>query len=229
MIQFERAEYEQSRDIDDFGFYMVARKSNFYIDYYDFLNVAKSFSIDDIKYIERSCNIERIKFKDLDRIEGYLIRIVDQIIKLFSADSRNIIFYNRLINEAKVALYFARYLKLSEEGYIRILRALLFYIPERDMDIGQRLGIWYFLGELTDPKMKDYVGIKDEYDFFVSPQSFDYDKFRPIWLKNYREHLLEKIAQNEYMRPHVIEVLKERIKNSNDKKYLEIFMNHFVS
>lgn len=58
----------------------------------------------------------------------------------------------------------------------------------------------YFLGELTDPKMKDYIGINDENDLFVNTEAFDYNKFRPV--KNYRDDLLEKIAQNEYIRPH---------------------------
>lgn len=89
-------------------------------------------------------------------------------------------------------------------------------------------GIMYFLGELTDPKMRDYHGLDDEYDLFIDPEQFDYSKFRPTWLKHYRVNLLEKISQNEYMRPHVISDLKERINNTNDKKYLEIYMKCFM-
>lgn len=388
MLEFEKAEYEQTRDIDDFGFFTGVGRSGFYVDYYDFVNVSKSFSIDDIEYIERNCKIERFKFCDQERIEGYLVRIADEIIKHFSKDGMNIVFYNLFISEAKAAFYFAKYTKLSEQGFVKILRALLFYFPEIDMDIGMRylwverltlgsglpnaaipviekflisqadkhkdskfseqstnnlfsedfgnliryfkkdfvsndlseyalglskdmknqvdfmyrllpilsteaknyllslkkvedindfmdsirvgavkniseyqeliikfmdirmseiledrkkntvaiyadnyvvkLGIWFFLGKLTDPKMKDYLGIIDEYDLFVDPETFDYKKFRPVWLKKYNDELLEKIAENEYMRPHVVEVLKERIENTNDKKYLEIFMKHFV-
>lgn len=388
ILQFEEAEYEQTRDIDDFGLLIGSRKTEFYIDYYDFVNVTKSFSIDDIKYIERSCKIERFEFHDIADIENYLIRIADEIIKHFSKDGMNIVFYNQIIPEAKVAIYFARYVKLSEEGLVRILRALLFYFPELDVDIGTRylwterltlgsglpnlaipvieefltrqadkhkdssfseqstnnafsrnfgnlirhydkefvsndlskyamglsedmknqinymyrlspilsneakshllrlkkiegiddfvdsvingavnnisdyndmiiefldnriskiladkkhgitagyadnyvvkFGIWYFLGELTDSRMKDYMGINDEYDLFVDPEAFDYDKFSPSWLKNYSEELLKKIAENEHMRPHIIEVLKERIKNTKDKKYLDIFMECFL-
>ncbi|URT72720.1 SIR2 family protein [Cytobacillus firmus] len=388
LLMFEKAEYEQTRDIDDFGFFMGVGKSGFYVDYYDFVNVARSFRIDDIKHIERSCKVEQIEFSDTEKIENYLISISNEIIKQFSNDSMSIIFYNQIISEAKVAFYFARYVKLSENGFIKILRALLFYFPERELDIGKRylwidrltrcsglpnaaitmieeflinqvdkhkdsefseqstnglfsnnfcnlilhfekefvskelsnyalslskdadnqfkfmyqlspilsieaknylsnlrniedikglmdsvkvglvdnisvyqdliikymdtymstilddrrkgikqiysdnyavkFGIWYFLGELTDLRMKDYLGVIDEYDFFVDPEVFDYEKFRPIWLKNYGDKLLEKIIKNEYMRPQVIEILKERIKNTNDKKYLEIFIKHIV-
>lgn len=389
MLQFEKAEYEQTRDIDDFGFALGLDRTGYYVDYYDFVNVAKSFSIDDIKHIERSCKIERIQFQDIGRIENYLMRIVDKIIMHFSEDGMSVIFYNQFIKEAKAAFYFARYVKLSTEGLIKTFRALLVYFPERDMDIGKRylwterltrgsglpnaaiaviedflvtqadkhkdnefreestnnlysqnfanlirhfnkefvsnnlseyalglskdmknqvnfiyrlspilstdakthllglkkvegieglvdsvrigaverisdyqeliteymenqklnifldrkkgitslwandyvvqLGIWYFIGELTDPKMKNYIGIDDEYDLFVSPESFDYNNLRPVWLKKYSDGLLEKIAEDEYIRPHVVEVLKERIKNTNDKKYLEIFMKHFLA
>ena len=48
-LQFEKAEYDQTRDIDDFGFFMGAGRSSFYIDYYDFVNITKSFSIEDVK------------------------------------------------------------------------------------------------------------------------------------------------------------------------------------
>ena len=82
---------------------------------------------------------------------------------------------------------------------------------------------------MTNPKMKHFLGVNDEYDLFVDPEAFDYNRFRPVWLKNYSNDLLERIAVNEHIRLHVIEVLKERIKNTNDKKYLEIFIKHFVS
>lgn len=388
ILQFEKAEYEQTRDIDDFGLHIGSRKTGFYIDYYDFVNVTKSFSIDDIKYIERSCKIERFDFRDMKDIESYLVRIADEITKYFSKEGMNIVFYNQIIPEAKSAFYFARYAKLSEEGLSKMLRALLFYFPELDADIGTRyvwterlllgsglpnsavsiieeflvrqaekhkdstfseqstnnlysrnfgnliryfykefesnnlskyainltedmknqvdfmyrispilssdakshilrlkkietiddfmdsvingvvtnisdyadmiiefldkrmsnilndrkngitalysddyvvkFGIWYFLGELTDSRLKDYIGVNDEYDLFVDPEAFDYDKLSPSWLKNYSDELLEKIADNKYMRSHIIEVLKERIKNTKDKKYLEVLMKHFL-
>ena len=388
MLQFEKAEYEKTRDIDDFGLSMGVGRSGFYVDYYDFVNVVKSFSIDDIKHIERSCKIEQFEFRDMKKIENYIIRITNEIIKQFSKDGMNIVFYHLFIPEAKVAFYFARYVKLSDEGFKRVLTALLFYFPEMDADIGTRylwterlakgsglpkeaitiiekflisqadkhmdsefseqssnnlfsrnfgnlirhfeqafvshdlsqyalglsgdmknqvdfmyrlspilsieakshllglkkiesiggfmdsvligvvdniseyqdlitefmvnrmsriiedrmkgiivgyadnyfvqFGIWYFLRELTDPTMKDYLGVYDEYDLFVAPEAFEYDKFRPAWLKGYRDEFLEQIAENEHMRPPVIEVLKERIKNTNDKRYLEIFIKHFV-
>ena len=53
----------------------------------------------------------------------------------------NIVFYTQFITEAKVAFYFARYVKLSEKGFEKIEKALLFYFPERDLDIGKRY-VW---------------------------------------------------------------------------------------
>ncbi|WP_079708736.1 hypothetical protein [Paraliobacillus ryukyuensis] len=95
-------------------------------------------------------------------------------------------------------------------------------------DYLRTFGIWYFLKEITNDKMKEFIGINDEYDFFVDPENFDYKKFIPSWLKNYNEKLLSEIDGNKYMKNQVIEILKERINNSNDKRYLEILMNHFI-
>ncbi|WP_404328081.1 hypothetical protein [Mesobacillus maritimus] len=89
-------------------------------------------------------------------------------------------------------------------------------------------GVWYFLKEINNSKMKGFIGINDEYDFFVDPENFDYQKFIPSSLKNYNDKLLSEIAGNKHLNHHVIEVLKERIKNTNDKRYLEILMNHFI-
>ncbi|MGU3472842.1 SIR2 family protein [Paenibacillus sp. D51F] len=388
ILHFEKAEYEKTRDIDDFGFSMGAGESGFYVNYYDFVNVAKSFTIDDIKHIERSCKIEQIEFRDNEKIESFLIRLAEELIKRLSGDGVNIVFYNRIIPEATVAFYFARYVKLSTAALTTIFKTLLFYFSERDLDVGQRylwtqrltisnglpteviavieqylisqadrhqnsefseqstnnlyskhfvglirhfnkdfisidlsqyalsllstmknqidyiyplspilsadakghllrlkkiddinglmdsvrigivenitdyedliikymedrmsntlterkngvisvygnnyvptFGVWYFLGDFRDPKMKNFIGFNDEYDLFVEPESFDYNKFKPIWLKQYSEVVLKNMAENEHIRPHLIEVLKERIKNTNDKNYLEIFMKHFV-
>lgn len=388
MLQFEKAEYDLSREIGDLGISLNVGKSSFYVNYYDFVNVAKSFSVDDLKHIERNCKIESIEFREMDKIEKYLMQIADEIIKHFSKDGMNIIFYNQFISEAKVAFYFARYVKLSEDGLLRLLKAVLFYFPERDLDIGKRylwadrftqgsglptnaipiieeylinqadkhmdsqfseqstnnlfsrnfvnlilyfhkafvsyklsvytlnlnkeminqvdfmyrlspilsesarnhllqlkkiedidgfmdsvrmnivskisdyqdliinymdnrmsnvlrdrakkvkviyandyvldFGIWYFIDELSDKRMMDYIGIDDEYDLFIDPEHFDYSKFKATWLKKYPDDLLEKIARNSFMHPHVIEVLKERIINSKDKKYIEIFIKHFI-
>lgn len=387
-LQFEKAEYEQTRDIDEFGLVIGTGRKRFYIDYNDFVNVTKSFSIDDIEYIESSCKIERFEFRDMEDIEKYLIRIADEIIRCFSKDGMNIVFYNQIISEAKVAIYFARYIKLSEEGIAKILKALLFYFPELDSNAGKRylwterlilgsglsnstigiieeflimqaemhkdsnyteyssnnlfsrdfanlihhfdkkyisknlstytmklsedmknqvdfmyrlsrilsceaqshllqlkkikgindlidsllngtvtrisdytdiiidfmdsrmakiladrnsgitelysgnyavkFGIYYFLGELTDSRMKNYLNIDDEYDLFVGPESYDYEKLNLSWLKHYSDEVLQKMAENKYMRPHIINALKERIKNTKDKKYFEIFMEHFL-
>ncbi len=388
-LLIEKAEYERTRDIDEFGFSFGGRKTGFFIGYYDFINISRNFKIDDIKNLERSSSIDKIRFGEQEKIEEYLVGIAEEITKQFSANGMNVVFYTQFITEAKAALYFAKYVKLSEEGLGKIVKALLFYFPERDLDIGKRyvwlerlticnglpksiipiiedflvsqvekhndpnfsegssnnlyssnygalikhfeknfiskklseiafyltqdkqnqidflfklfpllstnakshildykkvvnihdlmngirigliedfsleheeliieylekrkldyfvqkekgiqsftsnnymstFGVWYFLKEINNSKMKDFIGINDEYDFFVDPENFDYKKFIPSWLKNYNDKLLGKIAGNKHMKHHVIEVLKERVENSNDKWYLEILMNHFI-
>jgi NAD-dependent SIR2 family protein deacetylase len=386
ILQFEKAEYDQTRDIDEFGQAIGSGLSGFYIDYYDFVNVVKFFKIDDVKHIERSCKIERFKIHDTYKIEQYLTRISDGIVKYGAKE--DFAFFKQIIDEAEVAFYFAKYVKLSEVTLIKIIRTLLFHFPERDvgrrylwidrltnknglpkgamvvieeflfsqanrhaesnfselssnnffsknfcnliihfdrefvsnklseyvlelnenmgnqinymyglasilsneakehlfnlknignvrdlmdslragvikieniseyMDIiinymhtwkeerisdrkngiikgyannyALQFGIQYFLGGLRDLEMKEYMGVDDEFDMFVNPETFDFEKFRPSWLKTYGERLLIKIAENNQMRNHIIEILKERITNTKDKRYLEIFLKYFI-
>ncbi|MGR6342640.1 SIR2 family protein [Priestia megaterium] len=388
ILLLEKAEFDMTRDNDDSGFFSGLQGPSFYFDYYDFVNVAKSLTIEDVKHIERKCELNRFEFRDIEKIESYLLRITDELIKHFSRDGMNIVFYKQFIPEIKTAIYFAKYIKLSEESFAKIVRALLFYFPERDADIGTRfiwidrlawknelpkkviqvieefligqadkhsdidftedsrngfnsknlsnlisyyddkfvstrlseyaldlskamnsqvefmyrlskilsleakehlrdikkiedidafmngvemgviedlsdyqnlindfmdrrlmkiredrkngvkslygrkieveLGIWYFLGRLTNTRMRDYVGIIDEYDLFVDPKNFNYENFNPTWLKEYSKTLLKKISENDDMRSPIIKILKERIKNTNDKEYLNIFINHFI-
>ncbi|AUD14960.1 hypothetical protein CW734_16425 [Planococcus sp. MB-3u-03] len=93
--------------------------SSFYVDYFDFLNIARSFKLDDVKHIERSCRIELVEFRDHKLIEDYLLRMTDEIVKQFSKEGMNIVHYSLLIPEAKIAFYFAKYIKLSEEGLLK--------------------------------------------------------------------------------------------------------------
>lgn len=92
-----------------------------------------------------------------------------------------------------------------------------------------RLAISFFLGKLHDPIMKQFMGAIDEYDMFVEPEFFDYEeKFNPVWLKKYTSGLLQEIAKNEHMRPQLIEALKEKVKNTNEKQYARILLDYFL-
>lgn len=387
ILQFEKNEFERNRPKDELSQMWISENSSFYVDYFDFLNIAKSFKLDDVKHIERSCRMELVEFRDHKLIEDYLLRITDEIVKQFSKKEMNIIYYSLFIPEAKVAFYVAKHIKISDKGLLKIINMLLFYFPERDLNVGlryrwierlilssglpkaviplienflvlqadkyaddkfseqstngfsskdfiyllrhfdegfvsdylsnyaldlsiemenkinfifslypiltsaakshvvqlkelhgikgfmdavnvgviedvskhqgiildyleqqklknssqeikfksfpsdsylTRFGIWYFLDKLTNSKMREYIGIEPEYDFFVDPQNFNYNEFIPSWLKNYSEPLLEKISANEYMRGPLIEILKDRIKLSNDKRYFEIFVQYFM-
>ncbi|WP_028594645.1 SIR2 family protein [Paenibacillus assamensis] len=389
LLLFEKANYDNTRDLDIVGYSMGFDRDNFHISYYDFLNVAKTFSVDDIKHLERKYNFENFKFIDTDKIESYLLRMADETNKLLSNNKVRIWGeYRPIIKEAKVAFYFAKYIKISTEGLIKIFNTILLHFPDDDLDIrdkyvwikrlsqnppdvlitviedfliqkvntlkeghcfwyskdkniityfgnlirdykpgyiskrlsehlvgkpehsdiqidfiyqlyrllskeakekilvlrpilelngfmnalevgavksisdGQELileylekqiqkkflereegvisdgvniyyfpvfGIWYFLGELNDLRMKNYRGLNEEYDMFLEPESFDYNSFEPRWLKTYSDKLLEKMSQNKFMRPHIVENLKECILNTNDKNYIEIFLRYFAS
>lgn len=90
------------------------------------------------------------------------------------------------------------------------------------------IAILFFLKKIKNHKIKDFVGINNEFDFFVDPKNFDYKNFVPSWLKQYSGELLDEISKNKHMKPQIIKILKERIEKTKDKKYLEILLNHFL-
>lgn len=140
ILQFEKAEYDLTRDVDNFGFLEMINRSGFYIDYFDFVIIAKTFNVDDIKYIERACDISRISFKEVDKIEEYLLRLVHKMEDHYTEDTlrMNILFYNFFINEIKSAVYFAKYVSLSPQCITKLIKAIIYLIPNRELDNGKK-------------------------------------------------------------------------------------------
>lgn len=139
-LQFEKAEFDLTRDTDSFGFVDVVGRSSFYLDYFDFIIISKSFNIEDIKFIERSCDINRINIVEEDRIENYLLRMIDMLESHYKKDNlqMNILFYNFFISEVKSAVYFAKYISLSSECITRLINTVLYLIPLREIDNGKK-------------------------------------------------------------------------------------------
>jgi len=84
------------------------------------------------------------------------------------------------------------------------------------------------MGKLMIDKLKEYKGVVDEYDMFIEPDTFDYTKFEPEWLKRYSDELLTKISENDYMRNKILEVLKEKLLGSKDNECLNIVLRYFA-
>src|SRR5690606_26527304 len=164
IIQFEKYEFERTRPKDDFGFMRTVEEKSFILDYFDYLNLAKSFKLNDVKHIEKICRMELVEFQDHQLIEDYLLRITDEIVKRVSKEDMNITHYDMFIPEAKVALYIAKYVKISDKGLLKIINMLLFYFPERDLDIGLR---YRWIERLTLANDLPKAGIPLIEDFLV--------------------------------------------------------------
>ncbi|MCT4632904.1 MAG: SIR2 family protein [Firmicutes bacterium] len=375
IFMFESYEYESSRVNDPYDLPIPKQGSNFYIDYYDFVNICKSMKIEDIDILKSRCKIKSLKFSDQDKIEKYILRITDELLYQKN-NGYNIYFYLQFIEEAKTAVYFSRYIRFSNEVYEEIVNAILFTIPGREVvgngrfqwlnhlfadysmpesiipiiekyllnknsineksneyslfanlinyhfkdyksvtlssfvleldkcqeqeikcmyrlskilnsesksyiikmkeiitirdvmdsfDMGiintmndysdiiidfienqfnqikkdlqgpnkvykgysnypLDIAIRYFVGDFNDSRMESLLGTDDQFDLFVSPSTFDYEKFQIGWLKYYSYGLLKDMSANEYIRPHML----KKLKDSKESKYREILIHHFL-
>lgn len=386
ILQLEKADFDLSRDHELDIFRILS--SGFNINYYDFVNISKTFTVEDIQYIEKKCDIEQFEIRDHAKIEAYLVRLASELIKQLKKDNASIVFYDRIIQEIKSAFYFAKYIMMSNDNLKLILKVILFYIPERVMDMRERfiwtqrvtsgkglskeiisiieeflvfqankhqdiiypeelsnnydprnfvyliyhsnndylseylsnyalnlsedmmtqinfifpafpilsteakchvlelkkveniddiiegvqigaiekiddyfeiittylkeqmqeslkckekgqkqiplnayiqtLGVYYFMGRISNIRMNDYLGFNDQYDLFVDPKSFDFGKFNFEWINHYSDNLLEKMLENQYIRPHLREVFKEQVKKLGDNRHMEILVNRFI-
>lgn len=394
MLRFEKAHYDATRETGFFGFESLRIPDDFFIDYYDFVYISKTFKIKDLKTLEKKYNMEYFKFEDHSKIDNYLIRLCDKVINYKITNKQNYIFQQELLDEAESAFFCSRYITVSEKTIQKVIRTILFFFPDRlhyknnlyllvqrvsfngglslkalstveeflilqlkklredgsedyqlgkdfpyylyflvydsfpehrsnkisnyleqHIDLNQKqkdyispyaffltdvarnivlnfdqkeelsienrieqvvlgintgiitqpkmyqslinsfieirmenlridkslnryveyaknylsfFGALYLKGELNDLKMKDYIGTDAEYDFLVSPESFDYSRFQLKWLKNYSKSLLDIISHNTHMRNDVLNSLKNQIQKNQDSRYIQILLDHFI-
>lgn len=389
-LMFDKAEYDISHDTNDFKLLGEITQSEFFINFFDFVVIAKTFNIDELEHIERTRDIKKIVFKDCDKIEEYLLRLVFKLETHHTGDTfkMDLFFYKSLISEIKSALYFARYVSLSPNCITKLVETILFFISPIELNIGKKflwcdslvyknglpvesiqlietfllkeaqkrkdqnyseissnkyssyyfsllihhyhpdyvskslseyiinlnepskneidylyklsniltppsrqylfdkkeitkisdiidcdragdikslaeydtflldyvsdrmsqinsyekrgmsisigedylvsIASWFFMGEINNEKFKEFKGIVDEYDMFIEPNTFDYSKFKPWWLKNYPEKLIKKMVENSHMREKILKILKKSLMDSKDRTYLKILLKHFI-
>ena len=386
-FMFEKAEYENNREYEDCYFGKFS-KNSFYINYYDFINIIKSMKIEDIKNLERISKIDKFEIKNEGRIEKCIFSMSKYCIKHFQSGGMDFKLYKLFIVEMKSAIYFSRYITLSEETINQLMECVLLYIPEVELDIGKRYmlsdGIFiknqlpfstiniiekfilkqaekydeenysekssngmfskdfcsiikhfynnyvseklskyvleidlsdikrlnymykfsgilseeaieiilkykqiktiedvveglqnnsikdiliyedliigyiertfkeknennqkgikifggkdypiffaamFYIGEFKSSKIKKFIGYNNQFDFLVDSENFNYEKFEVRWLMNYRKNLLEMISRKETIKNIIQKKLIEKIKESNNREYMNILINYFL-
>jgi hypothetical protein len=137
IIQFEREHYELTREIDEIGKMLGADKNNYCVRYYDFVNITKYFTEEELNLLEKNCKLQKFNFLDTEKIENYICRLIDILVEKYPAGV-NYYFNNRFIQEAKTTFHFAKYIKLTEETIIKMFDAILFHFPLSEADIGKK-------------------------------------------------------------------------------------------
>ncbi|MNW41525.1 hypothetical protein D3C74_186670 [compost metagenome] len=375
-IQIEKSFHERTLENTNDKLSHHATKDNFFIDYFDFINICRSFDMKDIRYIEKYYKIDGLRFEDTDLIQQYLLDTTKIILDYFKSGVNNELLISQVYWEAINSFYLSKYINLNSSLYSQIIEAIVcslnyntdyeikmvcinqlikrntltesvikilenyivtllklnidkdhkeamygsrtayqlinlikkhkpeytsstisrlimnshsiniengrsiykiidsdakeyllskfnwgnnhlkkFLIEyesanieltslskyqaeiteylEMNKDIPHNLltlqfASFYFMGYLTDPIMEKYMGTNEEYDMFVDPANFDYSMFRASWLHRYSEELLTKIANNQFMRGPIIELLKERIQSENNREYIQLLVKYFI-
>lgn len=134
-LLIEKENSNSSNEKDIFGI-PIQEDNSFELSPYYFISIAKNFKIDDVKYLENISTMDNIKISSSKEIEQYLIRLTDVLFANFPNKGMSELSYLLFIEEVKVAFYLARYIKLSENALIKIIKSMLFHLPARDFDIG---------------------------------------------------------------------------------------------
>jgi hypothetical protein len=175
-IQFEREHYDRTRDIDEIGTFLGIKKTNFSVGYYDFVNITKYFTEEELINLERSCKIENFNFINKEEIENYICSIVSVLVEKCSGV--NFSFHNRFIKEAKTTFRFAKYINLSEETIIKIINAILFHFPLSEADIGKK---WLWCDQICGNNGLPAKAIQIIEQFLISvSQNYENDQFSEL-------------------------------------------------
>ncbi len=101
----------------------------------------------------------------------------------------------------------------------------VYAVSARKVEISAEIGLLYYLKRFNDDRVKDYIGLSDEFDFFVNPMNFDYTKFSFKWLEYYTDGLIIDLLNDENILRSISEELKKYLINNSNRVTKVILSN----
>jgi len=224
ILQFKKAAFDYDRNIKESKFIELASLFNFHMNYFVFVSISKNFNIEDIKYVEKICDISKIPFKEENKIEEYILRLVSIFKKHYKngQSNKDIVFYKLFIDEIKTAIYLARYVSLSQQCIRKLIEAILYFISINKFDNGKK---YILINRLIEVNGLSEDSLKVIDDFLLKES-------QRLKTSNYHELSAYKIFLNKftflisnYYPKYVSDKLSQYVlslKNSSEKE-----INHF--
>lgn len=101
----------------------------------------------------------------------------------------------------------------------------VYMVSGRSVEVLVEIGLLYYLKRFKDDRVKEYIGLSDEFDFFVNPTDFDYTKFSFKWLEYYTEGLIIDLLNDENILRGISAELKMYLINNNNRVTKVIMSN----
>ncbi len=139
----------------------IYRQTEFELTYFDFINIAKNFKLEDIEYLDKKVDLRKFKYPDEEKVIKFIKRTLDYYIQNFSAEitGNKIIMYMWLKEEVKNIIYLSRYFISEINSLNYIFEFVLNTLPEREVDPGKKF-IWSYkllYGKCVDSKTIEMV------------------------------------------------------------------------
>lgn len=147
-----------------FGDKIQVNTQEYYIDYYEFIYMVKSFNLKDLQHIFKDIRLKDVRFDDMDKIEQYVIRTLKEFSSISNQgnDGIQVIRYILLSEEIKNILYICSDLKFTEDALTYLVSFILNIAYERDLDTGDRC--FYTIKLIMNNKFnKEIIEIIDEF------------------------------------------------------------------
>lgn len=131
---------QNNNSISFFGDEVQVNNSEYFIDYFEFIYIVKSYKLKDLKQALNGIRLADVRFDEMEKIEGYILRTL----KYFEQQSNHgndgiqVISYVLLSEEIKNILYLASNFILKEETLVYLVDFILNTIYERDLNVGER-------------------------------------------------------------------------------------------
>lgn len=74
------------------------------------------------------------------------------------------------------------------------------------------VGYWCLSGYINKTEFSEYIGVYDKFDFYYSPEEFDYNKFDIGWLIGLTEGAYKSIFKEENVKEKITECIGRNLR-----------------
>lgn len=167
-LVLEKTHFDTIRINDESIFANWSNHYNATIDYNRFVNITMNFYEDDVRFLERLCDLKILQVMESDKINQYILNVIEWL--QIDDNWKNKL---RITSVAKAIFYLARHIKFERKILKKIFEAILFCTENYAMFKGTRVN---YLKGIVSLNGLDFIEIQMIEDFILKQVKYIEEK-----------------------------------------------------